>query len=109
MKKVLISFSQLSRLCSPDNCRPPNDDYLAAIMGSRMRKWFEAQPDASDPRDIREDDQEKYQEWLRAMLKSYGYEDDAPEIVPSIHHWISRGRPEAAFSKMETTGGENDN
>lgn len=47
-KKVLISLSQLQKLCSPDSSRPPNEDYLEAIMQTRMRRWFDAQQNASN-------------------------------------------------------------
>lgn len=102
-KKVLISLDDIKTLW--DN----REVFSMRDFKNIFEHWFDDQPDAPDPHEIREDDQEKYQEWLCAMLKSCGYEENAPELVPSIFHWISRGRPKAVISKMERTGGEDDN
>lgn len=107
-KKVLISWDDYIEL--QEEAMKYEDPTLRLMKFRELfLHFFDDQPDAPDPHEIREDDQEKYQEWLCAMLKSYGYEENAPELVPSIFHWISRGRPKAVISKMERTGGEDDN
>lgn len=106
MKKVLISLGELQDLLKASYHECCWKDGIPEFTNEHAIKWFDAQPDASDPHEIREGDQEKYREWLCPMLKENGYEENAHKIVPSIFHWVSIGRPKAALSKMETTGGK---